>query len=274
MTTGEEEQQGDEAKATVVLDPRMRQRREEVREEESRRRRHRLRRLLVPVGAVAILFGLTYTPLLAVGRVEVQGMERTPDSAVVEAAGIRPGHRILTLDERGAERRVEALPWVNRADVIRSWPRTVQIEVTERAPAATAVVGVPEGPPGMVAWVDETGRVLQAEGEPIEGLVTVVGLEQLPPAGNDLPPGALDALAIAAAAPRRVPGALATVTVDLEGVIAAGFPGAGARVLFRNGEDIEEKLVALDTILKNVDVSCLATVDLWVPDAPSLTHSC
>lgn len=265
MTRGQNEKEREDA---VLLDPRMQQRREEVLEEETRRRRQRLLWVAVPMLALLALLGLSYTPLLDVDQVEVAGAEHTTEDAVLEAAGIRQGHRMLTLDEKGAERRVEALPWVGEADVVRDWPGGVRIAVTERAPAAA----VATGEPGLVAWVDETGRVLQVGGHVADGLVTVVGLDEVPPEGSEVPAEALDALAIAARAPGRVPGALATISVDLEGVLAEGTPGAGAAIYFRNGDAIDEKLVALDTVLTGGNVNCLATVDLWVPDVPTLTR--
>lgn len=272
MLTGGPGRGQDRDETTVVLDPRMRQRREQVIEEETRRRRNRLLWAAVPLLAVAVLLVLSRTSLADVDRVEVVGAGRTSTEAVVEASGIQRGHRMLTLDEKGAARRVEALPWILEARVIREWPSGVRIAVTERVPAA-AVLG---GEPGAeeLGWVDETGRVLQVGGQVAgaEDLVTLIGLEEVPPPGAELPGTAGDALTIAARARERVPGVLATVSLDLEGVLAETAPGAGAVVLFRSGDEVDEKLVALDTVLTKGDVRCLATVDLWVPDVPTVTR--
>ncbi|MDP8991456.1 MAG: FtsQ-type POTRA domain-containing protein, partial [Actinomycetota bacterium] len=80
--------------------------------------------------------GATRSPLLDVDRVEVRGARRTPRPALVSAAGLGPGTLMVEVDGEGLTRRVQGLPWVLRARAERSWPATVVIHVTERAPAA------------------------------------------------------------------------------------------------------------------------------------------
>lgn len=260
----------------VVQHPRMRQRRAQVLEDETRRRRKRWLWVALPVVTLGLLWGLAHTPPFAVAEVLVEGGEHTADAAVLEASGIDPGQAMLTLDERAVQRRVEALPWVEEADVVRAWPRMVRIEVTERTPVAVAVTEAA----GPQALVDATGRVVQlgqfdaagdGDGEG-PGLVVLTGLDDLPEEGEDLPAEALDAVAIAARAPELVPDTLEEISVDLDAVIAPGAPGAGAVVRFRSGESVDERLVALDTLLTDADLSCLATVDLTVPDRPVVTR--
>jgi cell division protein FtsQ len=246
----------------------MRERRAQVLQDESRRRRKRWRWVVVPVVAVVAFVAVAHTPPLSVTDVRVEGAQETMDEAVLESAGIATGRPMLTLDEGSAERRVAELPWVGSVDVVRDWPGTVRIKLTERTPVAVAVAD----PSGPGALVDATGRVLRV-GAIREGMVVLSGLEDLPDEGEELPVEAQDALAFAASAPERVPGVLGEISVDLEAVIAPGAPGAGASVSFRKGESVEERLVALDSVLTGAEnVGCLATVDLWDPDHPVVTR--
>lgn len=258
---------GRAAVASVVLDPRMRERRAQVEQEHTRRRRKRWLFLLVPVVLIVAAIGLAFSPVLGVRRVEVAGTQESSDTEVLEAAGLRTGRPMVTLDGGAVARRVEALPWVRSVTVDRQWPGTVRLEVTEREPAAVALAD----DSNFVAWVDEEGRVLRVGGQLPEGFVAVSGLDTAPEEGDHLPDEALDALNVATRAQELVPGILSEVSVELEGVVADGAPGAGATVVFGQVEDLDERLVALDSVLGGWDVTCLATVNLTVSNRPVVT---
>lgn len=250
--------------------PRFSQRREEIQQERQRRRLRRWVWVAVPVLLVLIVLGVAHTPVADVDEIAVEGQVNTLEDEIVAASGLLVGQPLLTMDEGGAERRVGELPWVATADVVRSWTGTVRIVVTERVPAAVVLMGQ-EGEPALV---DETGRVLAHGGPVPQGLITITGVDRVPRPGATLPEPALDPLAVAAAAPERVPGVLTAISVDMEAQIAPGAPAAGALVRFKDGSQAVEKLVALDTILTSADLTCLATIDLWVPENPTLTRSC
>lgn len=254
--------------AGVVHDPRMHQRRAQVEQDESRRRRRRWLWVAAPVLVLAAAFGLAHTPLLAVDDVRVTGLGETSEAEVLEAAAITRGRPLLTLDTAGVARRVEELPWVASARVVREWPQGVRVGVTEREPVAVAMAEGSE----FVAWVDEEGRVLRLGGQAPEGFVALTGLDALPEEGASLPEDAADALAVASLASTSYPGLLAEVSLGLDGVVAEGTPGAGAEVEFGVADDLHERLVALESVLGEWDVQCLATVNLVVPDRPVVTR--
>lgn len=250
--------------------PRFSQRREEIQQERQRRRFRRWAWVAVPVLMALVLLALAHTPLADVDEIVVEGQLNTLEDEVVTASGLLTGQPLLTLDEGAAERRIGELPWVATADVVRSWSGTVRIVVTEREPAAVVLKGEEAEP----VLVDDTGRVLAHGGPVPEGLIAITGVGQVPSPGRTLPEDALEALAIAAEAPERVPGVLSMISLDLEAQIAPGAPAEGALVRFKDGSQPVEKLVALDTILTSADLTCLATIDLWVPENPTLTRSC
>jgi cell division protein FtsQ len=61
----------------------------------------------------------------------------------------------LLLDLESIRRRVEALPWVHRAAVRRSWPRDIAIQFAEQQPAARW---------GASAWVNHVGEEIHVDG--------------------------------------------------------------------------------------------------------------
>jgi hypothetical protein len=76
-----------------------------------------------------------------------------------------------------------------------------------------------------------------------------------------------DALRVAVGAAERAPGAVVSVSPDLEASLAGG-----GVVRFGSAEALEEKLVALATVLSDVDLTDLAVLDLRVPSSPALTR--
>jgi cell division protein FtsQ len=129
-----------------------------------RRRRPLLGRVVRPLGlallgllvvggtALTWRWALT-TGHFAVAQVEVRGASRIPVEHIVAAAGIEPGSNLLRLDVAGATARVEAMPEVRHAQIVRDLPGRVTIYVDERRPFTLVSAG-------RLHWVDEEGRAL------------------------------------------------------------------------------------------------------------------
>jgi cell division protein FtsQ len=250
----------------VVVDPRMRSRRIEVQRDAGRRR---LRRVLAVVGtltALAAAYGLTRSPLLDVDHVRVTGGEHTDAAAVAMTSGVGRGAAMVSLDTGAVARRVEELPWVRTALVERRWPGTVRITITERTP--TAILPVDDT---HTALVDATGRVLSVvdAGTPLPpGLPTLADVRGRPAAGDTLSARARDALAVAQAASEALPGTVTEISTDLDATLISG-----GRVRFGTADDLDDKIVAVETVLTDVDVACLDVLDVRVPRSPVLTRN-
>ncbi len=113
------------------------------------RRRARMRALLVLLvlaGSVAAAgWLLLWSSALGVSRVSVTGVERLSPQQVSARADIVPGTPLARLDTAAVAARLSSLPVVESVEVVRSWPRSVQIRVRERTAAAVQ----PRGP----SWV-------------------------------------------------------------------------------------------------------------------------
>jgi len=240
----------------------MRLRRIAVRRNEGRRR---LKRLVAALFVVALLvsgYALTQTPLLDVDRIEVHGAARTPVAEVHGALDVARGDPMVEVDERAAARRIETLPWVAEATVSRRWPGTVRVRIVERSPVA--VLPVIEG---RTALVDREGRILELiPGEP-EGLLVLEGVAGPIAAGNVVPDDAREALRLVVALADRLPGAVRSVSTDLDAELSTG-----GTARFGSVEELDDKVVALETLLDEVDMSCVDVLDLRVPRSPALTR--
>jgi cell division protein FtsQ len=71
-----------------------------------------------------------------VKRVTVTGQLHATDAAITAALGAGPDTMMLGFDTNAAKARLEAVPWIKHAQVMRLLPSTLQVVVEERAPYA------------------------------------------------------------------------------------------------------------------------------------------
>ncbi len=247
------------------MDPRIRERRVEVARRQGRRRLT----VLVGLTAVTVLtgagFAIVHSPLLEVRHVIVEGSAHTPARLIESRAGLS-GHPLMVSVDRGLiARRVEHLPWVRSAEVIRSWPSTVKVRIVERTPVAQVESG--QG----WAVVDGTGRVLERSGAPVPGLVALTGVGSPGAPGGYLGVGSRPALAVASSLPQ-------TLTARVSGVGAVGGGGivlsltGSATVELGDASGLSDKFEALDTVMSRVDLRGVKVIDVRVPQDPVLTR--
>jgi cell division protein FtsQ len=99
-----------------------------------------------------LLFGST---ALAVHRIEVHGVRRVSAADVRAQLATEVGRSMALVSPQDVAERVSRLPLVKAVTVVRTWPTTLVVTVTEREPiAAVPAVG------GRVALVDPDGVVV------------------------------------------------------------------------------------------------------------------
>ena len=118
------------------MDPRLAARRQKVAETRARRGIRRLLVVLLVVGMAAASLAVLRSGLFALDRIDVQGESQTDPVAMVAALGVEPGVPLIEIDLDEAEAALEADPRVISAEVGRSWPTGLEIEVVERFPVA------------------------------------------------------------------------------------------------------------------------------------------
>jgi len=236
-----------------------------------RSRRTRLRRLVgvivavavIPAGVVAGGHWLLTTQRFAVTSVEVRGASRTSPEQILAVAAIPRGTNIFRLDTTGVTGRVESLPAVRRADVVRELPDRVVISVEERRPF-TLVHG------GRLHWMDEEGRLLGASLAAVAPPMPVIsGLTADELASMRTAPGpkARAAVAVIRALLRSGSGLTAEISeIDMsrrEGPVLYTIDGVEVRL---GSEDWEERLARLEGVLAQVAAQDVRTVDLRFRD--------
>src|SRR5437867_12979714 len=81
------------------------------------------------------------SPRFAVTSVEVAGQSRLTREQIVAAAGIAAGTNLFAFDTRAVVGRLESLPLVGRAEVVRSLPNRGTVVVEEGRPLARLPAG-------------------------------------------------------------------------------------------------------------------------------------
>jgi cell division protein FtsQ len=104
------------------------------------------------VGGVWLVY---FSDLLAVEKVEVQGTRTLGSEQVREIAAVPAGQPLARVDLDAIRARVEALAVVRDAQVTRTWPDRVQIDVEERVAIAVVDIG------GQIRGMDAEGVVFR-----------------------------------------------------------------------------------------------------------------
>lgn len=236
----------------VRVDRRILERRRKVRAEAARRRR----RVTLSVLTLAVLagaaWGVSRSPLFAVGEVRVTGLPGDRAAEVLQVAGVDTGGNLLDVDTAAVAERVESLPWVRAADV-RRLPGVVELRVRARVPAAVVRLA------GATWTLDADGWVMGGGGA--DGLVLVDAPDAvLPPVGERVSdPGIRNALAVHVALPERLramvdryhaPSARG-LRLHLAGppVEGDGPPAPGVWVRFGVAERVETKARVVELLL-------------------------
>jgi cell division septal protein FtsQ len=197
------------------MEPRLRARRISVRRAEGRRRL----RWMAAVAGVLFFFvtilAVLGSPLFSINDddVVVTGAVYTDQQRLQGIVDDAVGSTTLLLDTRGIERRIEEIPWVERARVRTSFPTGLRIEIRERTPLATY-----RGADGLFRVIDKEGRVLDViNGQPIAYML-VFGLESLNlESGQFTPPGPVGAAQLVQALTSTVRGRTQAIEVDPDG---------------------------------------------------------
>jgi cell division protein FtsQ len=203
------------------------------------------------------------TPRFAVVAVEVRGASRVPAQRILEVSGIARGTNLWRVDPDHVRARLEALPEIRRADVVRELPNRVSIMVEERRPFTLVHAA-------RLHWLDEDGRLLGEESHAVATEVPVIsGLSEDELATMRTTPGPRARAAIALIrAMLRTGAALAAEISEIdmsrpEGPVLYTVDGVEVRL---GSEEWEERLARLEGVLTQVATQDVQGVDLRFRD--------
>lgn len=207
--------------------------------------------VLVVVLAAGYVVG--FTGLFAVHSVAVSGLHRMSRAQVLAAARVPWGRPLVRVDTKPIGARVAALPGVSTVQVSRSWPRGVQITVTERT--AAAYLRDPAG----TFLVDAAGVAFERVPGPPAGM-TQIALAAGERAGSDAEKAAL---AVIRGLPAWLRAQTLAVSAKTPDSVTLSLHG-GRSVLWGSSADADRKATVLKALLDqpgtSYDVSSPAEV--------------
>ncbi len=89
--------------------------------------------------------------------VSVQGNSMTKKTQILDLGGIEQGISLLSFDIDLAEERISSHPWIERAEILRSWPSTLEVRVHEYRPLA--MVNIDNETGRNLYYIDHRGKV-------------------------------------------------------------------------------------------------------------------
>jgi cell division protein FtsQ len=250
----------------LSIDPRLQARRIEVLRLRGRRRL-RLILTLTTLILVTLLarWVILESPLFDVDGVTIEGASNTAVAEALDVAGVVKGQALLQVDISAAREAIIALPWVESVTSDRGLGGDVTFTISERS--AVAVV------PAESGWllVDAQGRVLDGAATIPAGVVVVDGSTWAVAPGGWIGEGALPALDVAALLPSGLRSKVASVhatQTDLELVLFGG-----GRVNLGDATDLDQKFLSALTMVVQLDLACLDSIDVRAPSVPVLTRT-
>ena len=211
-------------------------------------------------------FAATRSELLDVDEVQVVLTGDGPLTAaeVVEVAGVSTGAPMVTVDLDALAARVRGLAYAAEVVVERDWPSTVRVWVVARLPVVSAVE-----PKGRIALLDAGGIVLEhvARTDPLLPTIRVDRFGE---------PGSL----VTRIGPLLH--AAEAVSPDLGAWILALSPAGhgvraemvgGVMVDLGLGEDYVDEMRSLATVLTWVELRCLESINVRIPQNPVVVRS-
>ena len=120
--------------------------------------------VLAGVVLLAVIGGLVwlvfFSSVLSVKDTEVSGNSYLTDQQILAQAAVPDGEPLATADLDAVRRRVGAMAAVKTVDVVRSWPDTVAITITERQPIAVVDID------GEIRGMDDEGVLFRDYAKP------------------------------------------------------------------------------------------------------------
>jgi cell division protein FtsQ len=243
-----------------LIDPRLQARRSSVARAEGLRRLWIVGGLTLVASVAIIAIAIINSPWLDVEQVSVVGAERSDPQQIVRASAIMVGDALVEIDSGAAAAAVMDVPWVAEATVSRSWSGQVTIEVKERV----GVVALPTG--SRYALVDASGQQVEVVAQRPDGFIPVTGVEESGVPGQPVSEDGQLVVSLIGELTAPVAGRTRSILVD-EGRLAIELT-TGERVDLGDDRALGDKLIALETVLARVDLTCIAIIDVRVPSNP------
>jgi cell division protein FtsQ len=254
----------DVATSAARMEPRMRERRLAVKRAAGRKRLKWVAIALAAVGLVVAGLAVLGSGLFAVTAVDVEGAVYSRGSTLDAVVDDLRGTNVLRVDTEAAERTLEAIPWVDDARVTTDFPHGARIEIRERRPIVAY-----QATDGRFRVLDRSGRVLDViAGQPVDYLALEVDDGPALEAGDLAPAGYRAAAILVSTLTPQMRQRATAVSADQNATELSLMLDDEIEVRFGAAEDLQDKLVRLQTALTNPnpDIAATELIDVSTED--------
>ena len=219
---------------------------------------------------LVVVFGSIFiyrSNLLAITSVTVSGSEHLTDQEVTQLAAVPDDSTLLRLDTAGICERLQEHPWVQSATVVRQFPNSIKIQITERTPSAGVKISKKS------IWViSMDGAWLSAatkdDWKSYRRIVDADASMSAPVAGSECTnEGVLNALKIYDGVSSKLAEQIESISAE-SAVKTSLTLKDGITVAFGEAEDLELKEADIWTLLEKYD-GTISYINVRVPDRPT-----
>jgi cell division protein FtsQ len=222
--------------------------------------------VLLVVTLVAVGDWVLHTSTFRVHHVEVVGATHESDGAIILASGLENQPALIDVSDSVIARRLNGFKWIKTISVVKHWPSTVRIVVTERTP-----VGIAYNAKKILQLVDATGRDLGIAPAntnlPLLEVTSSTALTSWPFRG-----AGKNAALVAGVLP---PAFSEQVDQVIEGTNGNVSLKMTTPVTFALGPptNLTAKFVAVASVIMHETLRAGDVVDVSVPDSPTITQA-
>jgi cell division protein FtsQ len=198
---------------------------------------------LIAVGLIAgVSWAFLGSRLLVVRSVAVSGNHLVPTAEVLAAADVATGTPLVRVDTAQVAARVDAIRQVRGAQVVKSWPDRLVIEVTERTPRLAVAA-----PGGGYDLVDPAGVVVRWSASRPGGMPAYETTGPVASLRED--PGVSLAVAVLGELPAGLRSSVVSVFLPSAGEVALSL-GNGETVVWGGTDRAGEKAAELAILMR------------------------
>lgn len=209
----------------------------------------------------ALLLATWFTPLLAIEKIEVTGLNRLKDKSVLSAVASLKGTPLTLLDENQIAQRLKAFPLIESFSVVSNPPHTLEIHIVERQPIAIVKVG------GTSYLYDPAGVQIGVARSTDEYPVVDVNAD---PAKSDNYSAAIDVML---AMPVELMGQISSVNAVSPSNVQLSLRGSQyRRVIWGDSSQSVLKSKVLAALIKTTKKNRSVTFDVSSPTAPTVRY--
>ncbi len=239
-----------------AIDPRVRARRIAVGRARGRKRLYLVGGLLIAVGLVVGTLAVLGSSMFGVEDVTVQGAVNSKQQVAQILDKVR-GTPVLLVDEVDLRRKLEALPWVERASVEANFPHALVVDIRERVPVVYFT-----GTDKRYRLIDRDGKVLVVLSAAPAKFLAITGTAPDLTAGAAAGPLYAGAAELVLSMPTEIRSVTTSVGVNASTGELSMSLKSGATVRIGPPADLTRKLARLLLMIRQKQVSKKVTVDV------------